>query len=342
MKVFILSLVFLSFLIANCAVQSRAGDVFVPNVRPTPTVEALKDEELPFSPFEIRKLIENKKRVDISALWERIGLDADVFTSVSEFEFDAATVLIDGDNLNDSVLNVWSGVLAKSRLVLLRRQAVFNLPQDEWKLIGYVDIADQQYGPSEYQIVNGKPMKWLVVKELTGRGTGVSTYEDRWYEIKPGALKSLLNYVSRGHDINNQLGDRTFSAKMTAFNDKEIAVEYTVEWTSIFFEELPDYKDAISQSKKAYYTWDNLKGQFVYNKSKSEISEQEIEEVYSFDTINDDLYFKYTFPNLKEIAEKGTPEQKKWLALVLDKLVDSSQKRQLQTLLEQNKLTIGN
>ena len=202
--------------------------------------------------------------------------------------------------------------------------------EDKWTFIGYVDSLYQQYAPPEQRIINGNNRTYLVVRELWGRGTGVGLYGERWYELTENQPKEVLSYPVKGHDVQGRAYDRAFESEVS---QRLMNGSYVVEVQFSIFYGAEKESAVLSKKQKACYIRDSQTKKSGLNKTCSNVSEEEFEAVYNFDSMDEEGVLRYNFGELERIAMYGKPGQKEWLENYLSRIGDSPQRAALQKLL---------
>ncbi|HEY9405306.1 MAG TPA: hypothetical protein VIQ24_21825 [Pyrinomonadaceae bacterium] len=302
-----------------------------------------------YSPEEIKKFISANGDVNLNPIWNFYGIKAEPFERYNQpyvsYEAEIFPIALYQEATEDALLRISLG--SSYRFLIFK-----GLDKDggggsgAWKYLGFVDIDGQQYGPPEHQIMIGDRVRWLSLKELWGRGTGVSRYGLKWYEINGDGkeLRAVLGFPVKGHQFTCEpYSARSFSSKIieqgTAGGSYEVKVEFSVSYD---FEDChrrngsePKSLELFSKTQTATYVWNSQAHKFVLAKSKSELSDDEIDAVYNFDSLDEDEFLEYNFEELKTLASRGNAEQKEWLNLYLSDLPDSKRKRTLGKTLTQ-------
>jgi hypothetical protein len=66
----------------------------------------------------------------------------------------------------------------------------------------------------------------------------------------------------------------------------------------------------LSKAQKAFYVRDETSGEFKLDESHSEITADEVEAVYNFDSLDEAAFIKYNRAALRKIIAHAKPEQK--------------------------------
>jgi hypothetical protein len=284
------------------------------------------------SPDEIESYLKENIEIDLRGLWSllRIKQDTEFPQRCGNRYGLCKTEKIVVEESGDDVFLKLT-IADASRYLLFRRIEKYPVfTEDKWKFVGYVDSLYQQYAPPEQRIIEGDNRTYLVVRELWGRGTGVGLYGERWYELSENPPKEVLSYPVEGHDVQGRAFDRMFESKV---GQRMINGSYVVEVQfSIFYG--AEKKSAIfSKKQKACYVRDSEAEKLGLSKTCSNVSEEELEAVYNFDSMDEEGVLEYNFGELERIAMYGKPEQKEWLENYLSRIGDSPKRAALQKLL---------
>lgn len=71
----------------------------------------------------------------------------------------------------------------------------------EWRVAGLIESLDNQYRPPEHRLVSSGARYWLVINQLSGRGTGFLNYSELWYDLMQSNLPVVLAYPVSGHSV---------------------------------------------------------------------------------------------------------------------------------------------
>lgn len=305
------------------------------------TGRAGREELSSFSPDAIKKYVDADGRANLDPVWNHYGIKPEPFARYDErqvsYEAEVFPVAFDKDSPGGALLRVGYG--DTYRYLIFEGQDASPGGPASWKYLGYVDVCFQQYSPPEHRVVSGEGQTWLVLKELWGRGTGVVRYGESWYEVggDAGEMKSVLSYPVGGHEFPclGYLG-RNFESKVTrqgvsggAYSVAlQFSVSYVVSDCSGEGEEdksLPLF----SKVQSATYVRAPRAAEFVLDKSVSELSEQELEDVYNIDSLSDENFLEYNFRELVNLAREGSARQKEWLRRFLPDLPEGGRKKAL-------------
>ena len=150
------------------------------------------------------------------------------------------------------------------------------------KTINALTIQNYNIEPPEYHLVHGSIHDWLAVTTIDQDGTGYIKYVDTWYALTAsGDTVKVLSYTSGGSlDVTNYESELTTSVTVSQ-NDSAVAIDFVITCTPS-----PTSYDAPNQcvpmSKSAHYIWDAKKDVFAIDPQNSDITENEIENLYPF------------------------------------------------------------
>ncbi len=152
-------------------------------------------------------------------------------------------------------------------------------------------------------------------------------------------MREVLSYPIQGQSLfcqNNLM--RTY-ATLLFRHDFENGI-YTVPIQFILTYHITDCNKKegttlFAKGQKAYYIWDDNKQRFILDKSRSEVTEEELSSVYNNERLSGEKLIEHNFAELSKIAKLGDPEQKRWLRVFLNSLKDSPQKLALQQALKE-------
>jgi hypothetical protein len=145
----------------------------------------------------------------------------------------------------------------------------------QWRYVGTTESLDNQYEPPQNRIEQYRSRQWLVIKELSGRGTGFLHYRERWCELSDEGLRDVLLYPVAGHRLQGDAEDYEFKSQVSNLEGQStfaIDIHYTV------FTDGNHAKTTRWLSSHKYellFEWDGGTQRFVLNESKSNLPKSE-------------------------------------------------------------------
>jgi|GEM_PF-4634237 len=238
------------------------------------------------SPYDIEQYInQHKDDADLNKIWTRFGIPVEPGTPgrCGCRGYDCP-----GD-CNAEIIDV-SVSDGKSDYVILRlcyrgeadcRYLAFKKEQ-EWKYVGITASSNNQYQPPQHRIEEYESERWLVIRELWGRGTGFLQYGERWCELSDNGPRDVLSYPVSGHSAQGDPEDYEFKSEVSTLNEQTvfaIDVHYTV---------LSDGSDPNeSRRRKSHkldllFEWNVTEKRFVLNESKSKLPKSENDPIFEY------------------------------------------------------------
>jgi hypothetical protein len=276
------------------------------------------------SPYLIEWFIDMNENVDLKQIWRllKIELSADM-SYRCKGDCEAETFDIDPGRTVALRISYKDG---NSHQYLFFKRTKSDSTDEAWQFIGNIPV----HGPPEYRIEKGDDRTWFLMKELRGR----EVYAEVWYEIKEKEVREVLSYPIQGQSVfcqNNLM--RTYGTLLFR-HDFENGI-YTVPIQFILTYHITDCNKKegarlFAKGQKAYYVWDDGRQRFILDKSRSEVTEEELVSVYNNERLSGEKLIENNFAELSKIAKTGDPEQKRWLRIFLNSLKDSPQKLALQ------------
>lgn len=273
------------------------------------------------SPYVIEWLVDASGEIDLSRILPSLKTEApfdlpykcDGDCSAETFE-----IKVDGEEQAKTVaLRIaFEGKDFYQYLIFKRPDA--GAAETGWKLVGKIASADQQGGPPQHRVESGDDRTWLVIRELRGRGPNASAYGETWYEIKEGEIREVLSYPVQGRykPCQRQTGSSLKSLLLRHGPENgvyTVPVQFLVSYEISECAKGADSPALFAKGRKAFYVWDKERGRFILDKSRSEITEDELRGVYHAQALSDEKFIEYNFSELSEIAARGNAEQKNWL-----------------------------
>lgn len=315
-RLFLSILILLFGLSTKQYIPSTASGTKIKILPETQTSQDKKPQLRSLSPYDIKSYVwdiklesmrNNGSELDISELWRRLEIKSDVFNSCTGY-CDAETHSVELDGKPDEEVLLVISDRDRYRYLVFKQSDNSPSSSRSWRLIFYVDSLYQHYQPPQHRIVTDTKASWLVIRQLTDRGTGISRYEEAWYNTHQRQGELVLTYAVGGRDCNLTLDPcRRFASRVLSqarVNDiYTVEVEFTVDYTSAQF----------SKTQRAFYVLDSGTGKFFLDGGKSNISKREIEDVYNCSSLSNEEFLSYNQDELLKVAKTGSVEAKEWL-----------------------------
>lgn len=291
------------------------------------------------SPYIIEWFIDLNEDADLKQIWRLLKIEIPSDMSYrcrggcSSETFDIATA---DEELGKTVaLKISFEAGDFYQYLVFRRMKSDPTAAEKWVLIGYIDARGQPFGSPAHRIESGEGRTWFVVRELWGRGSGMIARGEVWYEIKGAELKRVLSYPVEGHNIpcQNSLGRsyKSFLARHGSVNGVyTVPVQLLVSYNISDCGRRDDPPSLFAKGQKAYYVWDEQQGRFVLDASQSDVTVDEISNVYNSEGLSHEEFAEYNLSELLELARGGNTRQKDWLRQFLTGIKDSPAKRALE------------
>ena len=299
------------------------------------------------SPFSIRLFINENPQVDLNELRQRLrigsefgdGSDADysemVWGQCYECRADLYTYNLDEEASKEVLLRISEGGLYT---YLIFKRAKKQPSGPDWKLLGHVDHICWWMSRPQHSLLACHGKTWLLIDVPEEHGSGYSLSRTYLYKVSPDGVKELLVFPSSGSQSWAGLifPTQEFTASIVDCA-KSDGVRVEVEFAVSYYDSNNNpYPGTLLWAKKqrAVYRSDSITGKLVLDPLTSDISEQEIEEIYENDTLSSSDIFKYNLAELKSIADGRNGKRKTWLREYLNQCKDTAEKQMLQELLD--------
>lgn len=285
------------------------------------------------SPYLIEWFIDMNEHADLKQIWAlfKIEISADMsYRCKGDCEAETFDVDVGAEKERTVALRI-SYKDGNAHQYLFFKRAKSDSTGEAWQFIGNINA----HGPPEYRIEKSDDRTWFLIKEPRGRGV----YSEVWYEIKEKEVREVLSYPVQGQSVfcqNNLM--RTYGTLLLR-HDFENGI-YTVPIQFIVTYDITDCNKTegarlFAKGQKAYYVWDDRKQLFILDKSRSEVTEEELSSVYNSEIFSGEKLIEHNFAELSQIAKSGDQEQKRWLRKFLTAIKDSPQKLALQQALKE-------
>lgn len=272
------------------------------------------------SPADIERYLRADGIAQLAIIWRKLGLETN---SANSWEgpcaFRTSRIPFETPGHNTGlILRIEAPADYYAYLLFLRPAGVRGgQGSHEWKLLGRVESDNQKYEPPRVRVVTSGGLAWLVVREHWGGGTGVSLSGERWHEVSDG-MREVLSYPVKGHDFNSCSSPaREFrsSARVQASPGRptRIRTDLSVAYSACDSGDHDDYTHLFTRKQKAVYEWDSASHRFVFDPNHSGISEKELGNVYSYDSLTDQEFLRYNWVELQKLARYGSRRQRQWL-----------------------------
>lgn len=295
------------------------------------------------SPYAIEWLIDIDDHADLNRIWRRLGIDVDASTDYRcKGDCDAETFDINASGEASSgtvVLKIHFESAHVYQYLFFKRAKHGERAGGEWKFIGNIDSNNQRTAPPQHRIERGDERAWFAIREQQGQSSGGVNYIEKWYEIEESQIRQVLSYPVQGDIIpcQNQLGRAYKSIPLR--HDLEngvytIPVQFMVSYNISDCSRRDDSPSLFAKGQKAYFVWNAEKKRFALDRSRSEITDQELNAVYSASLLSAENFIEYNFNELLETAKGADRTRKDWLTKFLASLPDSARKTALQQAIQ--------
>ncbi|HUK91829.1 MAG TPA: hypothetical protein VLZ81_15610, partial [Blastocatellia bacterium] len=167
----------------------------------------------------------------------------------------------------------------------------------------YADPPRQQY----HRLVSNSRSTWLALRSLGDSGTGVYEIDEDWYEISGSHAEKVLEFPTKGWFGNDNEGvcNREFGSRING--EKTLPGSYAIQVR--FWVTFGPYGEGhwnFHQTKDATYVWNNWERQFVLDESSSNVSQDEIADMFHTGMLTDSKFLIYNLSELSTIRERGS------------------------------------
>jgi hypothetical protein len=280
------------------------------------------------SPYLIEWFMDMNENVDLKQIWRLLKIETSgdmAYRCRGDCEAETFDVDVGREREKTVALRI-SYKDGMSHEYLFFKRAKSDSTDDAWQFIGGINA----HGPPEHRIEKGDDKTWFLIKELRGR----DTYGEVWYEITGKDVREVLSYPVQGQNTYCQNNLSRTYATLLFRHDFENGI-YTVPVQFIVSYDIADCNKKtgsrlFAKGQKAYYVWDEGRRRFTLDKSRSDVTEEELGSVYNSEKLNGEKLIEHNFAELSKIAKSGDPEQKRWLRDFLKTVKDSPRKAALQ------------
>ncbi|HKV40481.1 MAG TPA: hypothetical protein VJX67_14805 [Blastocatellia bacterium] len=312
----------------------RRGAPSVPSAEtlpPTKTGNTLKlpdgpDFGLPYNLADVINSVDKEADTfcDLTGIWVRLGIDRDtegIFDGIDPPHSGSWTAqVLRADKPNEGRLVVVFISVAQGAW---RRYVVFKWGGTRWR-ISNIDILDDRYAGSPHQryhrLVTDGHHTWLALRALRVTGTGVYETDEDWYEISGDHPRKVLEFPTKGWFANDDedVCNREFGSRI--IREKALTSSYAIQvrfWVTFGLTK-EDWK--FHQTRDATYVWNNWERQFVLGESSSNVSQEEIADVFHTGMLSDSKLLIYNLSELTRVRERGSQRDRKGLESLFSRM----------------------
>ena len=294
------------------------------------------DESMPeeLSPWSIAGFINRHPQADLVPLWDKLGVEesngpfsvrrcGNCEATTSEYD-------LDDDPGDEAILKVWDREAA--RFLVFKETGKAG----RWKLIGHVDVWGKYIEPYHMILLSsGKP--WLVIRGQGASGSGIALYIDYVFQVWGNRLRQVTAYPAAGQQSGAPDGaTHVFTARPVScqVDHGRATVELDLFVTYSFYDrDARSHRKLFAKRQRATLVRRSGSDSGVLDASRSDLSNSEFESVYNVDSLYRELFVKYNFAELSEIAIGKDREQKEWLREYLKTCEPTVEVRKLQRIL---------
>ena len=299
----------------------------LPDVVNQPPAEYPDESNL--SPSQIEHFIDNHPKANLEKLWKRLGRNAKsetyghdftlcVACNAESFEYD-----LDGEPGDETILKISETFGECFRYLIFKYEGITDR---KWKVIGDVDQWGK-YKDSRHMVVLGDGRPLLLIEGQGASGSGVSLFINQLLLVSPGGTKEILSFPASGRQSDAE-GYRDFTGQVVSYSIRQQRIEVTLRFhVSYGVYSSGETEELFSKTQTAVYS--GSINSLTLQRSRSTISEREIEHIYNIDSMTENDFLKYNYDELLNLANHGNQKQKSWLKNDLQTFRNSDEKRML-------------
>lgn len=301
------------------------------------------------TPTDVRLFVGSHPQGDLTPLWEALGintinvsehqqLDARTFkflTDCSLCEAENFHYELDGEPGLEVIVRVQDKLAQESRYLIFKE---IDKPVGSWKLLGHVDGMLNKYRMSEHSFVTCGGRTLLLITGQGASGTGVALYFSRVFLVKPEGLQELLSFVTDGHQSGfSDTPSRLFSAGLLSCEVAGNLATIEIQFSAKYFIADPSHEQVglhlLTKTQRATFKRWLGNAEPSLDPKRSEITEQEIEDVHSIDSLTSEAFLVYNFDFLAKLARGPSSPERDWLERFLKSCEPTNERKRLQGLL---------
>lgn len=283
-------------------------DVFI-SVLPDPPRTAESISEIDISnPYALANSLDGYSDVEIAELWKRLRVKNDMFfTNCSACSAEAFAFNLDDSPQNEVIVRIANSIEECRYLVFGQIES----DTAKYKLIGNIDHDFGRYEMPSHHFVVSNGRAYLVVRGQTVSGSGVAAYNYRLFRVKSGRLEELLEFPADGHQSTTTADPtREWSTSVSEVTpltggairiELDLTIDYTVE---DYDGDGPVQGGRWTKHERAVYYKPAGDRQAYLDRSKSTVTERQLEAEYNVDSLDDEGLLRYNRTQLRRVRWK--------------------------------------
>lgn len=281
------------------------------------------------NPYEIKWWIRNNPACGFQTVLALLQKQEHKLSSYVNEDVHPETQTFDGGPTRPTIVILKLSV--ESQHLFLFSKGTGHKKAAAWKFIG--EVTPAWYG-NKWRIVQGNKSTWFVLGEAWSHGSGSGLWGETWYEITSSKLAAVLKFPLRGGEIEGlNLGDLSFDGVVTlsetTLGQTIVKVNFKTKFITPGEYSYGKVQTFFSKSQQATFVRDNVSGEFNLDETRSNLTKEELETVYSPNGLGDANFLKYNSTELTKLASHGSKQQKDILRKILLKLPESEQTKSL-------------
>lgn len=332
---------------ATCSIANV--DQPLPVKRVEPPQERYQQKLRSLSPYDIEFFINADPQADIQDIWQRLGIDSkyngdDKYNYVSNqgffskchgckaetYEYD-----LDGEYGSEVLLRIEDRLQEACRYLIFKYSGRGN----DGEFIGHIDHDFGRYRMPQHRIIVSGGETYLVVQVQGGSGSGVSLYYDKIFQVRRSRVKEIVSYASEGHQsTTTDNPSREFAGRILNCQTKRNVTTVEVEFIVSYYNDFNTDEGRLMWTKKqkAVFRRRFKSKNAILDRSESNVTEDEIESVYTIDSLSDGEFLRYNSKELGLIASGRETKHKEWLRQFLNHTDKTSEAMALRYILGEN------
>ncbi len=224
----------------------------------------------------------------------------------------------DGD---DSIVRVCAQFDQTCRFLL------FHRGQAGWGLFDYLDSPYEKYEAPQISVEASQNQRWIAKSTFGGGGTGVYLLDSQWFEVRCGALTSILTLPLRGHDVDAKPA-RYFSTRFKAYSTS--GSRQSLEFAFVVrFDDYQNSRELWQEERTVVFSRANTRAGFAFDPAASNITSAFADKIFAFDSMDESDFVEFAHDRLMTIAKDPDDPRRAWLRQFLQDVPPSAKVRAL-------------
>lgn len=238
------------------------------------------------SPYDVEQYInQHKDEANLNEIWSRFGIQTELgkpgrcgcrgYDCPGTCNAEVINVPFNDGNSGYAILRVCYAGGADCWYLAFKREL-------EWRYLGITESLHNQYEPPQQRIEEYQSEHWLVIRELSGRGTGFLDYGERWCAISDEGMREVFSYPVSGRSVQGNGEDYELTSKVSSLKGRSsfsVDIHYTVYTDSYYAKKI---RWSSTRKYELLFEWDIATKRFVLDDQRSKLPKSERDPIFRY------------------------------------------------------------